>query len=86
MTNLYYFSRSLSVHQQIDLQLRQIIKSKQKPTLITLSNKASIQYAFEDSKTRVEQNVKYHLGPGCLVKIEFNQPVKWFRIEIEKQI
>jgi hypothetical protein len=86
MTNLYYFARSLSVHQQIDLQLRQIIKEGNRPTLIFLSNKASVQYAYEDRKTRVEQNVKYHLGPGCLVKIEFNQPVKWLKIEIEKQI
>lgn len=86
MTNLRFFSRSLSLHQQINLQLEQIIKEKQRPTLIRLSNRASVQYVLESGFNRVSEGSKYHVvWNKCLVKILYNDPaVKWFRIEIEK--
>lgn len=86
MTNIRYFSRSLTLHQQIDLQLEQIIKEKQKPTLIRLSNKASAQYVLELKLQRISEGPKYHLVWGkCLVELRYNDPeVKWFKIEIEK--
>jgi len=84
MDRLYFFSPHgrLDIHQEIDLQLREIIKLKQKPTLIRLSNKASVQYVMEQKIQRISNGPKYHLGPRCLVELWYNDPkIKWFKIE-----
>lgn len=82
-SNLIYLARGrLDIHQEIDLYLRDLIRAKQKPTLIRLSNKASVKYVLEDGHHRISEGAKYHLGPGCLVEIQYNDPkVKWFKIE-----
>jgi len=80
---LHYLARNLGVIAQLDLELRALIQQKQKPTLIRLSNKASVQYVLEKRITRISDGPKYHLLQGyCLVEIRYNDPgVTWFKIE-----
>jgi hypothetical protein len=84
MTNLRFMPRNLDLHQQIDLQLRQIVKEGNKPTLIRLSNQASVRYVREITARweKISTGPKCHLLHGkCLVEISYNEPVKWFEID-----
>ncbi|HBR33729.1 MAG TPA: hypothetical protein DD734_03785 [Firmicutes bacterium] len=79
----------LTIQYEVEAQISELRKQGIQPTLVRLSNKASVQFAYESGRRngRVTNAAKLFSGPGCLCHIIYRDPsVRWVRVEgIPKQ-
>src|SRR5690554_2875181 len=79
----------LTIQAEIESQIHTLHKQGIQPTLVRLSDKASVQFAYESGRKngRVSNAAKLFSGPGCLCHIIYRDPsVRWVRVEgIPKQ-
>ena len=79
----------LSIRDEAELQIRALRKQGIQPTLVRLSDKASVQFAYEAGRKngRVSNAPKLFPGSGCLCHIVYRDPTThWVKVEgIPKQ-
>jgi len=74
----------LTIRHEVELQIDDLRKLKLQPTLVRLSSKASVQFAYEDGDKdgRIANAPKLFWGPGCLCYIVYRDPfVRWTWVE-----
>lgn len=78
-----------TIQAEVENQIQDLRKQGIQPTLVRLSDKASVQFAYESGRRdgRVSNAPKLFSGPGCLCHIIYRDPsVRWVRVEgIPKQ-
>jgi hypothetical protein len=74
----------LTIQYEVEAQISELRKQGIQPTLVRLSNKASVQFAYETGRKdgRVSDAPKLFSGPNCLCHIVYRDPsVKWVKVE-----
>ena len=74
----------LSIRDEAELQIRALRKQGIQPTLVRLSDKASVQFAYEAGRKngRVSNAPKLFSGSRCLCHIIYRDPsVRWVKVE-----
>ena len=82
--NVFRLPGYLTVRYEIESQIDDLRKQGIQPTLVRLSNKASVRFAYETGQKdgRVSNAPKPFSGPGCLCHIIYRDPtVRWVTVE-----
>lgn len=82
MTEIFFLSRTLPIHNQINIQLQLLSNLQQQPTVIRLGNKASVQFVTECGCHRISEGPShFHFQDKEPIEIRYNEAIKWFKIE-----
>ncbi|HBR33510.1 MAG TPA: hypothetical protein DD734_02685, partial [Firmicutes bacterium] len=76
--------RYSGIRNEVEAQMRELRKQGIQPMLVRLSDKASVQFAYEAGHKdgRVSNAPKLFSGPYCLCHIIYRDPtVKWAKVE-----
>ncbi|HBR34521.1 MAG TPA: hypothetical protein DD734_07800 [Firmicutes bacterium] len=81
--NVFRLPGYLTIRYEIESQISDLRKQGIQPTLVRLSDKASVQFAYESGKSgRVSNAPKLFSGPNCLCHIIYRDPtVRWVAVE-----
>ena len=74
----------LTIQAEIESQIHTLHKQGIQPTLVRLSDKASVRFAYEAGQKdgRVSNAPKLFSGPGCLCHIIYRDAsVRWVKVE-----
>ena len=82
--NVFRLPGYLTIRYEVESQISDLRKQGIQPTLVRLSDKASVQFAYESGRKngRVSNAAKLFSGPGCLCHIIYRDPsVRWVKVE-----